>query len=178
MRLFITLFVSLVFFFLVAGCGGGQPLVKDNTEHEEIKGFSSDTDLKRLALVIGNGKYKNIPSLSNPVNDAKDMKTALKSLGYEVMLKTNVGRKAMIETVQDFGDKLRSQGGIGLFYFSGHGLQAQGINYLVPNDANINSEADIEFASVKADRVLAQMKPAKNQVEKCELFRREELVLG
>jgi formylglycine-generating enzyme required for sulfatase activity len=130
----------------------------------QLKGLDSYTGSKRLALIIGNGKYKNIPSLRNPVNDAKDMAAALKNLGYKVILKTDASRQAMIKAMQDFGTKLQKQGGVGLFYFSGHGLQVQGINYLIPSDADIKSEADVEFATVELDRVMAQMKRAKNQL--------------
>jgi len=159
MRTIFTLFLA------ISITGGGVWLIqKSDIELGELKGLDSYSDSKRLALIIGNGKYKNVQSLRNPVNDAKDMAAALRNLGYEVILKTDSSRKAMIEAMQDFGAKLQRQGGVGLFYFSGHGLQVQGINYLVPSDADIKSEADIEFAAVAVDRVMAQMKRAKNKL--------------
>jgi formylglycine-generating enzyme required for sulfatase activity/uncharacterized caspase-like protein len=152
----------LIFLLFLAITGGIWLFQK--YDMGQLKGLDSYTDSKRLALIIGNGKYKNIPSLRNPINDAKDMAAALKNLGYEVILKTDASRQAMIEAMQDFGAKLQKQGGVGLFYFSGHGLQVQGINYLIPSDADIKSEADVEFATVELDRVMAQMKRAKNQL--------------
>jgi formylglycine-generating enzyme required for sulfatase activity len=118
---------------------------------------------KRFALVIGNADYKNVLSLDNPVNDANDMKAVLEKLGFVVMLGRNLKRREMVKMAQEFGQRLQ-KADIGLFYFSGHGLQSQQRNYLVPVDAQIHSEADIEFESVNAGRILAQMEQANNGV--------------
>jgi len=96
---------------------------------------------RRLALVIGNGAYKSAP-LNNSVNDAIEIGNALTNLGFTVMLKTDVNQRAMEEIIREFGKKLRS-GGVGLFYYAGHGLQVKGRNYLLPIGADIVSEADI-----------------------------------
>jgi uncharacterized caspase-like protein len=125
--------------------------------------MSSSTYASRLALVIGNGDYQHEPSLANPVNDATDIAAALKKLGFQVILKRNAKRRAMIRAVQDFGKKL-SRHDVGLFYYSGHGLQTRGENFLVPIDAQIKSTADIEFESVPANRILRQMEEANNGV--------------
>ena len=74
---------------------------------------------RRIALVIGNGEYKT-SSLANPVNDANDMAAALKKLGFSVRLKINADQKSIEDSIRAFGKELRS-GGVGLFYFSGHG---------------------------------------------------------
>jgi uncharacterized caspase-like protein len=118
----------------------------------------------RLALVIGNGDYQKVASLDNPVNDANDMAQVLENLGFEVILKHNLSNRAMTQVVQAFGTRLSRQGGVGLFYFSGHGLQVKGRNFLVPVDAKIKSEADIPWESLDANRVLAQMEQANNGV--------------
>jgi formylglycine-generating enzyme required for sulfatase activity len=120
--------------------------------------------VSRLALVIGNGDYQKVASLDNPVNDAQDMAQVLRRLGFEVILKLNLNNRAMTEVVQEFGTRLRSQGSIGLFYFSGHGLQTKGHNFLVPVDAPIKSEADIRWETLDANRVLDQMKDANNEI--------------
>jgi hypothetical protein len=117
----------------------------------------------RFALLIGNGDYQHVPSLRNPINDANDMGAILKTLGFQVVVKHNADKKTMVKAVQYFGKQL-IQGGVGLFYFSGHGLQSKNHNYLVPVDAKINSEADIEFEGFDAKRVLAQMEQAKNGI--------------
>lgn len=114
----------------------------------------------RIALVIGNSAYKTAP-LKNPAKDARDMAGLLKSLGFKVTLKVDAGVKEMEEAVRQFGQDLR-QGGVGLFYFAGHGLQVQGSNYLVPVDAKIQTESDVRFECVDAGRVLGKMEDAGN----------------
>ena len=112
----------------------------------------------RAALIIGNAAYQGIP-LTNPVNDARDMADALKRLGFAVTLLTEADRRSMIEAIQAFGDTL-TDGSAALVYFSGHGLQSQGSNYLIPLGANIKKEADIEFETVDANRILAHLQEA------------------
>ena len=116
----------------------------------------------RTALVIGNGAYASDP-LANPVNDAKAVAAALRELGFDVSEKVNATEKEMLRSIDDFGQKLRT-GGIGLFYYSGHGLQANGNNYMVPIGANIQAEPDIEYETVNVGRVLAKMEAAENRV--------------
>ena len=84
-----------------------------------VVGFSASE--QRVALVIGNGKYTDAP-LRNPVNDATDMASALRNLGFSVTLKTDASQRAMEKAVRSFGKKLR-RGGVGLFYYAGHGLR-------------------------------------------------------
>ncbi len=115
---------------------------------------------RRIALVVGNGAYKSSP-LRNPVNDATDIAYALRNLGFSVILKTNANQRTMKESIRVFGKKLRL-GGVGLFYFAGHGLQVKGQNFLIPIGTNVESEADIEYEAVDAGRVLAQMEEAEN----------------
>jgi LPXTG-motif cell wall-anchored protein len=117
---------------------------------------------ERIALVIGNGNYSE-GALKNPVNDARDMASLLKSQGFQVTLKLNAGVKDMEESVRQFGLALR-RGGVGLFYFAGHGLQVGGSNYLVPVDAKIVSESDVRFECVDAGRVLGKMEDAGNSL--------------
>ncbi len=114
----------------------------------------------RHALIIGNSAYKTAP-LKNPVKDARDMAALLGTLGFNVTLKLDAGQKEMEEAVREFGQALR-KGGVGLFYFAGHGLQVQGNNYLVPVDAKIQTESDVRFECVDAGRVLGKMEDAGN----------------
>lgn len=108
-----------------------------------------------MALVIGNSAYSDAP-LRNPVNDATDMAAALRGLGFSVTLKTDANQRSMEEAIRDFGDSLRS-GGVGLFYYAGHGIQNRGQNDLIPVRAEIQSEADVKYRTVDAGYVLAQM---------------------
>jgi formylglycine-generating enzyme required for sulfatase activity len=115
----------------------------------------------RVALVIGNGAYTNAPRLKNPVNDATDIAEALSKLGFTVDHGVDLNQKQMKFMIREFGKKLKA-GGQGLFYFSGHGVQLNGRNYLIPVDAEITSEADVEDQGVDAEFVLNLMRDAKN----------------
>jgi uncharacterized caspase-like protein len=117
---------------------------------------------QRVALVIGNSSYKQSP-LKNPVNDATDVAATLRGLGFSVILRTNANRRQMVEAVREFGAQLK-RGGVGFFYYAGHGVQSRGSNYLIPVGAEIGSDADLEFESVDANLLVAQMDEAGNRV--------------
>ena len=115
------------------------------------------TSDKRLALVIGNGAYQKTDALPNPVNDATDMAAALRSLGFEVLAGTDLTKKQMRELMRQFGDKLDAQKGVGLFYYAGHGIQVGGYNYLIPVEADIGAEDEVDDEAIKLDSVLEKM---------------------
>ncbi|MDM8558254.1 SUMF1/EgtB/PvdO family nonheme iron enzyme [Candidatus Parabeggiatoa sp. HSG14] len=119
---------------------------------------------KRLALVIGNSSYGGGNYLTNPVNDAKALAGVLRELDFEVIHKDNLNRKAFKSAVRQFSKQLKENQGIGLFYFSGHGLQHQGINYLIPIGAEDSLKAvyDLQDETVTIDYVLKAMKVADN----------------
>ena len=123
---------------------------------------ASDVSQRRVAVVIGNGAYKDAP-LNNPPNDAQDMTTALKGLGFSVATRVNVDQKDMKRSIRDFGAALRS-GGVGLFYFAGHGVQSKGRNFLIPVGTTIQSEAELEDEAVDLAFVLNFMEEAQNGV--------------
>jgi hypothetical protein len=110
---------------------------------------------RRLAVVIGNSKYEK-SQLKNPVNDAQAMARLLRRLDFEVDLVENGGRRAMVTMINSFGRKLR-QADVGLFYYAGHGIQVKGRNYLIPVDAVLETEADVEFEALDLGRVLGKM---------------------
>jgi uncharacterized caspase-like protein len=116
----------------------------------------------RVALVIGNAKYHDSPLL-NPVNDARSLSSALRAAGFEVIELHDQGSAAMRRAIREFGEKLRGKDA-GLFYFAGHGVQVRGRNYLVPVDADIKYEDEIEDQSVETGLVLAKMESAKARV--------------
>ena len=117
---------------------------------------------QRVALVIGNGAYQSSP-LKNPVNDATDMAQALKDKGFAVTLRTNIGNRDMRQAIRAFSQTLKA-GGVGLFYFAGHGVQSKGRNYLIPLNAEIKEEFELEDEAFDANRVLAGMEEAGNRV--------------
>ncbi|HSV69863.1 MAG TPA: caspase family protein [Methylibium sp.] len=117
----------------------------------------------RLALVIGNAKYKSSP-LANPVNDARLMEAALKEAGFQVIKAENAGLRDMRRLVRDFGDKLKASGGVGVFYFAGHGVQVRGENYLISTDSDIRNEDEVADDSINAQLVLEKMQSAGNRM--------------
>jgi Caspase domain len=114
---------------------------------------------KRVALVIGNSGYRNVDHLPNAANDAKLMAETLRSLGFSIVggaARLDLDRQQLSDAVHDFGAALAGAE-VGLFYYSGHGLQVKGVNWLVPIDASPASERDLDFQMVDADLVLRQM---------------------
>ena len=118
---------------------------------------------KRLAIVIGNGKYQFSGELSNPVNDARTIRDALQRVGFEVFEYENLNQSQMKKAIDEFGVRLKSYS-VGLFFYAGHGIQSKGANFLIPVDANIQSEQQIEYDCVQADRVLGFMEAAGSKI--------------
>ncbi|HVT53676.1 MAG TPA: caspase family protein [Dongiaceae bacterium] len=113
-----------------------------------------------MALVIGNSAYQgDLPALPNPANDAKLMSKTLKSVGFDVIEAENASQMQMKKAIAAFGDKLAAAGptATGLFFYAGHGLQVSGENYLIPVDAQIAKEADVDLAAVSTTSVMKQM---------------------
>ncbi len=117
----------------------------------------------RLALLIGNSAYKKLGPLKNPVNDVAAMDRALRNSGFDVMVVKNADRAAMGRAIDEFGSKLKNYE-VGLFYFSGHGLQVDGINYLCPLYMSIQGQSDVQYEAVDAGKVLAKMEDAGNRM--------------
>lgn len=116
----------------------------------------------RVALVIGNGAYKDAP-LRNAVNDARSMSVRLSGLGFEVISAENVGRDAMQKSILKFASRLKDET-TGLFYYAGHGIQSRGRNYLLPVDAEVANERTLRFEAVDVQVVLEEMVFAGNRI--------------
>lgn len=127
--------------------------------HPQVMQAATD---RRTALVIGNSSY-DTGSLRNPVNDADDMASTLKLLGFEVILKKNAKQQDMEDAIRELGDRLK-KGGVGLFFYAGHGVQISGKNFLVPVGTKIDRETDIKYRAVDADMVLDEMGNAGNDM--------------
>ena len=114
---------------------------------------------QKVALVIGNSAYPT-SRLRNPVNDAKAMAEKLRALGFDVVLRTDSSQRDMTRAISQFGQKL-ALGSVGLFYYAGHGMQVRGKNYLIPIDAEIETEGSVSSEAVDVDLVLNQLGPAR-----------------
>jgi hypothetical protein len=147
--------IFIIPLFSFAAAQGNRRLERDNS--------SSSIKESRIALVIGNGNYVDSP-LRNPVNDATDVAAALKTLGFEVLSYTDLDQNGMKKAIREFGARLRANGGVGLFYYAGHGVQVKGANYLIPVSAEVQTEEEVEYESVEVGLVLAQMESAKNNM--------------
>ncbi len=119
---------------------------------------------KRVALVIGNSKYKFNP-LNNPVNDATDMAASLRSVGFDVIEVKNATLKQMREATRRFADKLEVSD-VGLVYYSGHGIEVKGTNYLIPVNADIRREYEVVDQAFDASNLLRMMESLQGSVKK------------
>lgn len=128
------------------------------TREKEKKADSTS----RTALVIGNSDYIKARTLVNPANDAVDMARSLTSLGFNVISGNNLDLKQMNDKVREFGDQLKASGGVGLFYYAGHGIQVGGRNYLIPVNADIPREDEVDFNALNLDLILRKMATANN----------------
>ena len=118
-----------------------------------LASLASTADARRLALVIGNDGYQNVQPLKNARSDAKAIAAELKAVGFDVTLKQDLNQKAMKSALREF--KALVQGGDEVvFYFSGHGVQFGGSNYLIPVDITADSEAQVADDAIPLQRIL------------------------
>jgi len=118
---------------------------------------------KRVALVVGNNDYRNVPKLQKAVNDARTMGDTLKQLGFSVMVAENQNRQAFSETLLAF-DRAVGPGDTAFFFYAGHGFEIAGQNFLLPTDVPAATEGQEELvrdASVLADRVIERLQNKK-----------------
>ncbi len=116
----------------------------------------------KTALVIGNAAYPE-DVLDNPGNDATDIANALRSLGFEVTLLLDADLRGMDDAIDAFYRQLR-QGGVGVFYYAGHGVQVDGENYLIPVDARLSRQNDVRYQALPLGEVLNAMEDSDTQV--------------
>lgn len=109
----------------------------------------------RIALVIGNSRYKDSP-LKNPLNDASDIAASLREIGFSVTLKPDAGQEEMERSIDAFTRMIR-KGVTALFYFAGHGVQVEGRNFLIPVGRDIQSEVEVKSRSVEVGELLEKM---------------------
>src|ERR1700737_3290198 len=116
---------------------------------------------KRVALVLGNSAYKNVPPLPNPVNDGAMIAATLKSAGFDVVdSRSDLPALEMRRALRDFADRARDAD-IAVIYYAGHGMEVDGTNYLIPVDAKLERDTDVYDEALSLDRVLVAIEPAK-----------------
>jgi hypothetical protein len=116
---------------------------------------------KRVALVFGNSAYQNVTRLANPANDSEAMAAMLKRAGFDVVeLKRDLKVNEMRRALRDFSDTVRDAD-IAIVYFAGHGIEIDGVNYVIPVDAVLERDIDAYDEAVALDRILTVIEPAK-----------------
>jgi len=114
---------------------------------------------RRVALVIGNGLYRNVTRLDNPSNDANLLAVTLSALGFSLVgggAQINLDKYAFDHAIRSFSNQIEGAD-VALFFYAGHGVQVRGSNYLVPVDANPTRDADVDFQMEDVNLVLRQM---------------------
>jgi len=115
----------------------------------------------RVALVIGNGAYMNAPTLENPTNDAAAMTNLLRKARFSIVeSKFNLGVAEMRRALRDFSDNLRDAD-IAVVFYAGHGMEMNGVNYLIPVDARLARDIDVEDEAISLDRLIRLLEPVR-----------------
>jgi hypothetical protein len=118
-------------------------------------------DARRVALIIANGRYANAPQLTNPIADSKLIEASLRRAGFDdVQTRTNLGKAAVEAELRAFGN--RAEGAdVALFYYAGHGIEAGGQNYLIPTDAKLQRDRDLDIEATRLDTVMQVVSSAR-----------------
>jgi uncharacterized caspase-like protein len=136
---------ALLFFFGFLICISAAPALAD----------------KRVALVIGISKYQQVPQLTNPARDADAMSALFKTAGFDVVnSERDLGISDFRRTVREFSETSRDAD-IAVVYYAGHGIEVDGANYLIPADARLLSDFDVEDETVSLDRVIRALDSVK-----------------
>lgn len=132
--------------------------------HIGMASYCQERITKKVALVIGIQNYTAVPALKNALNDARDMSATLRKKGFEVMELYDPSNKKQIQTVlREYYEQVIGNPELaGLIYYSGHGIQVDGVNYLVPTHADLKIKADLDDQCVKMDYVMKVLEEAGN----------------
>ncbi len=139
-------------------------LATANLQADERKITRQMKEEQRVALVIGNNNYQgDLSTLKNPVNDAISMRNILEKRGFDVIFAKNATKKVMAKKLKKFYQEI-GKGGIGLFFFAGHGMEVENSNYLIPTDAKLKEKDDAEFDAIALNRITKKMLKARNRL--------------
>ncbi len=127
---------------------------------QEATALAQDAHV-RVALVIGNGQYANVPALPNPRQDAAAIAQSLHEAGFRtVQVERDLGSEAMRRVLRDFSAQAEAADWA-VIYYAGHGIEIGGQNYLVPIDARLKSDRDVQFEAMPLEQVLTSISGAK-----------------
>ena len=116
---------------------------------------------RRVALVIGNSAYQRVAKLPNPVNDARAVAALLRGVGFDVVeSRFDLDAASLRRAMGDFTD-IANDADVAVVYYAGHGIEVDGNNYLIPVDAVLARDVDVEDETVSVDRVMKALDPAK-----------------
>lgn len=115
--------------------------------------FGASAKEKRVALVIGNSDYEHVANLPNPTNDAQDIAEALKRLDFEVTSGNNLDYREMRLALRDFAEASLTADMV-MVYYAGHGIEIENKNYLIPINAELRSDIDVDFEAIRLDTVI------------------------
>ncbi|MCK5336248.1 MAG: caspase family protein [Gammaproteobacteria bacterium] len=124
--------------------------------------FAYETVVPRYALVIGNTNYKFSP-LKNPANDARDMASTLRSLRYQVTTGYDQNPSQLRKLVADFYKTIKEKDAISLFYYAGHAIQSDNINYLMPVNASISSYERLKSQALSTNELLSSLRQSSSK---------------
>jgi tetratricopeptide (TPR) repeat protein len=116
---------------------------------------------RRVALVIGNSAYKNVPALPNPQKDAEAIAASLRNIGFDsVMVSNDATREKLVESLRAFADEA-DKADWAVVYYAGHGIEVGGQNYLIPVDAKLATDRDVQFEAIPLGQILGVLQGAK-----------------
>lgn len=136
--------------------------VEKRTPEEQARADATLNTSARHALVIGNSRYAGVTPLKNPANDASAIAEQLRPCGFQVVLKQDLTREAMLDAISTYAARIAATKSVGLFYFAGHGVQLSWRNFLVPVDAVINNLEDIPGRCVDLGTLVSGITKANN----------------
>ena len=108
---------------------------------------SAGVTAKKVALIIGNANYQKVPALKNTVNDASDISAALKKLGFDVVYHRDLTVERMLFVLRDFSRRSENADAA-VVYYGGHGIEIAGSNYLIPTDATLERDTDVQYEAI------------------------------
>ena len=127
------------------------------------QGEAAVAEGRKLALVVGNEAYENLPGLATPAADAQEMSKSLRDLGFEVTLLTDVGPEVFQAVLGSFAEQSKDAE-IVLFYYSGHAFQKDGVNHLVPVNATLADAKTADRETWRLDDIAGQLKGGQGQL--------------